>query len=549
MAERAFEIDHGQPPKTYGELLGPYLKALPEGLEPGDPTNAARGSPPGHPRGPSRRPPPCSPRSGAAYNRRENPHPGSGPPGAFADVTRRGTSTNPTPPSTPPDPADAARPPAGVVGAGPGHAGPRVGLALPPPLLPGRPRRRWRISPRRPGAEGRRQILEALDRGRPGAPEQLHAFAVPGHKADFGLMLAGTDLRAIHGIQLAIQASALGPALVPTYSFYSITEISEYVPDVEAYGKILRDREGVDPESRAYKAKVAAYADRLGPMNKQRLFPEFPDWPCLCFYPMSKMRQGEQNWYTPALRGAVRADEPARPERHEVRGEGLARSSPRRPASTTGNGASPSGRGTRRTSRTSSTRCGSTRARRGTPCSATSTSATSCRPAELLDTSGSECRRTRRARRSRNAPMWTCPKCASKVDPSFEVCWNCGTSPDGVGRPDVRHGRRRRADRGRPVVPELDVEQDVAVARRAARADPRATWSRRTMALDLMEAKFLADQLNEAGIQAVSDTHDLHQSLGPRRGRAPASGSARKTSPGPGPGSKPTSGTRSARRE
>jgi peroxiredoxin len=146
--------------------------------------------------------------------------------------------------------------------------------------------------------EGRRQVLGALDRARPGAPEQLHTFAVPGHKADFGLMIAGTDLKAIHAIQQAVQGSALGPALVPTYSFYSITEVSEYVPDVEAYGKILRDREGVDPESGAYKAKVAAYADRLVPMNKQRLYPEFPDWPCLCFYPMSKMRQGEQNWYT-----------------------------------------------------------------------------------------------------------------------------------------------------------------------------------------------------------------------------------------------------------
>jgi peroxiredoxin len=147
-------------------------------------------------------------------------------------------------------------------------------------------------------AEGRAQILEALDRERAGAPEQLHVFAVPGHKADFGVMMAGTDLKAIHGIQQALQGSALGPSLIPTYSFYSITEISEYVPDVEAYGKILRDREGVDPESPAYKAKVNAYADRLGPMNKQRLYPEFPDWPCLCFYPMSKMRQGEQNWYT-----------------------------------------------------------------------------------------------------------------------------------------------------------------------------------------------------------------------------------------------------------
>jgi hydrogen peroxide-dependent heme synthase len=146
-------------------------------------------------------------------------------------------------------------------------------------------------------SEGRDALARALDKASPGAPEQIHAFAVPGHKADFGVVMAGPDLKAIHGVQLALQASALGPALVPADSFYSITEVSEYVPDAEAYGRILREREGVDPDSGAYKAKVTAYASRLEPMNRQRLYPEFPDWPCLCFYPMSKMRQGEQNWY------------------------------------------------------------------------------------------------------------------------------------------------------------------------------------------------------------------------------------------------------------
>jgi hydrogen peroxide-dependent heme synthase len=145
--------------------------------------------------------------------------------------------------------------------------------------------------------EGREQLKQILDKTAEGAPDQMQCFAVPGHKADFGVMLAGSDLKAVHGIQVAVQASALGPALTPTYSFYSITEVSEYVPDVDEYARILRDREGVDPESNVYKAKVAAYADRLEPMNRQRLYPEFPDWPCLCFYPMSKMRQGEQNWY------------------------------------------------------------------------------------------------------------------------------------------------------------------------------------------------------------------------------------------------------------
>jgi hydrogen peroxide-dependent heme synthase len=144
---------------------------------------------------------------------------------------------------------------------------------------------------------GREQVRVALERPASGAIEQMQVFAVPGHKADFGVVMAGPDLKAIHGVQLALQASALGPALVPADSFYSITEVSEYVPDAEAYGRILREREGVDPDSGAYKAKVTAYASRLEPMNRQRLYPEFPDWPCLCFYPMSKMRQGEQNWY------------------------------------------------------------------------------------------------------------------------------------------------------------------------------------------------------------------------------------------------------------
>jgi peroxiredoxin len=145
--------------------------------------------------------------------------------------------------------------------------------------------------------EGCTVLTRVLDKSTSGAPDQLQCFAIPGHKADFGFMAAGSDLKAVHGIQLALQASPLGPALVPTYSFYSITEVSEYVPDVEAYARILRDREGVDPESNVYKAKVAAYADRLEPMNRQRLYPDFPDWPCLCFYPMSKIRQADQNWY------------------------------------------------------------------------------------------------------------------------------------------------------------------------------------------------------------------------------------------------------------
>ena len=145
---------------------------------------------------------------------------------------------------------------------------------------------------------GRAAVVDAIAEATSRGVAQIQGFGMVGHKADFGVILAGPDLLAIHDVQARIAASALGPALVPTYSFYSITEISEYVPDVEAYGKILRDREGVDPESEGYKVKLDQYARRLGPMNKQRLTPEFPDWPVVCFYPMSKTRLEGQNWYT-----------------------------------------------------------------------------------------------------------------------------------------------------------------------------------------------------------------------------------------------------------
>src|SRR5262245_29944226 len=74
---------------------------------------------------------------------------------------------------------------------------------------------------------GRDEITATLARDCPGAPEQLQLYAVLGHKADFGVVMAGPDPRALHAVQMGIQASALGPTLIPTYSFTSLSEISE----------------------------------------------------------------------------------------------------------------------------------------------------------------------------------------------------------------------------------------------------------------------------------------------------------------------------------
>jgi chlorite dismutase len=130
-----------------------------------------------------------------------------------------------------------------------------------------------------------------------GPARRFQTFVVPGQKAQLGVILADPDPLKLVAWQASLEASALGRVLRPAYSFTSLTEVSEYVPDAEQYARILREREGMDPESTIYRTRVSQYASRLEGMNRQRLEPEFPDWPCLCFYPMNKLRTEGQNWY------------------------------------------------------------------------------------------------------------------------------------------------------------------------------------------------------------------------------------------------------------
>jgi len=143
---------------------------------------------------------------------------------------------------------------------------------------------------------GREQLLAILDPAGEAAPQRLQTSVVSGHKADFGLMLMDPHPLKIQSVHERLLASPLGPALVPTYSFVSITEISEYVPSVEQYGKKLV-AEGDAEGSPAFAAKLKAYGDRLPMMNRQRLTPDFPPYPATCFYPMNKKRKVGENWF------------------------------------------------------------------------------------------------------------------------------------------------------------------------------------------------------------------------------------------------------------
>src|SRR5215475_3947088 len=146
-------------------------------------------------------------------------------------------------------------------------------------------------------AAGSRDLAAALDPVGPDAPVRLQTTITSGQKADFGVMALDTDPLKVDRVHQRVMAGALGPAIIPRWSFVSITEISEYVQSPEQFGERLV-AEGMDANSAEFKTRVKGYSDRLVDMNRQRLTPDFPPYPATCFYPMNKKRKVGENWFS-----------------------------------------------------------------------------------------------------------------------------------------------------------------------------------------------------------------------------------------------------------
>jgi hypothetical protein len=116
--------------------------------------------------------------------------------------------------------------------------------------------------------------------------------------------------------------------------------------------------------------------------------------------------------------------------------------------------------------------------------------------------------------------MWSCPKCQTKVDDAFEVCWQCGTTADGVEDPTFVS-----ADETPPI--EDPIYDPVAQPDPGLGVPPLAGHAPGDLgevvdiyqAFSVVEAKFLADQLVAAGIPAMSDTMDMQDALGTMSGQ------------------------------
>ena len=137
------------------------------------------------------------------------------------------------------------------------------------------------------------------------------------------------------------------------------------------------------------------------------------------------------------------------------------------------------------------------------------------------------------------------PEVPIQVDDSFEVCWSCGTTPDGIEDPNFV-----TADEADPIPDEeLPEGTDVDDPLADFAGTPMPDLVECYMASDAAEAKFIADQLMEQGIPAIADKIDINSAMGGMCGLDPRSVCDRMTFHEPKPGSKPTSSTAKSRQD
>src|SRR5699024_704667 len=99
-------------------------------------------------------------------------------------------------------------------------------------------------------------------------------YHMVGQQADIMLMILRPTMDELAAVETAFNKSLLAEYLVPTYSHVSVVELSKYRPQ----------KDDVDPETL--------------PEPPSRFKRMLPQYDYISYYPMSRKRDGEDNWYT-----------------------------------------------------------------------------------------------------------------------------------------------------------------------------------------------------------------------------------------------------------
>jgi chlorite dismutase len=132
-----------------------------------------------------------------------------------------------------------------------------------------------------------------------------------GHSAWFTLLTQKGDLCALHWRpdlealrreEVAFQRTHLAAYLRPTYSYLSVIELGTY--ELAEHAAMIVERRGIARGTPEHEEAARPEMERLA---RPRLFPDVPPRRYMSFYPMSKRRGEQVNWFDlpPAERAAL----------------------------------------------------------------------------------------------------------------------------------------------------------------------------------------------------------------------------------------------------
>ena len=139
---------------------------------------------------------------------------------------------------------------------------------------------------------GAKHVLDALARLTNDGTHQALTFVVLGHKADLGVMALGPDLARLAAFEQDLRRAPL----TATWSYVSLTEQSEYAATEDDERARLAAEEGITDEA-AVAERLDAWRERIAHYREQRIHPRLPAKRTVCFYPMSKRRGADGNWF------------------------------------------------------------------------------------------------------------------------------------------------------------------------------------------------------------------------------------------------------------
>lgn len=126
---------------------------------------------------------------------------------------------------------------------------------------------------------------------------RIATYTNVGGKADLVFFLLAAELGEIGQMHRDLESIFPTGALRRVYSFFSVTELPEYLTTEEDHRNLLIHQEKLSPESDAFKKRFAELRQKQAEYERYRLYPEMPDWEVMGFYPMSKRRAASDNWY------------------------------------------------------------------------------------------------------------------------------------------------------------------------------------------------------------------------------------------------------------